>query len=72
MSTKVSHKEECNEVLTDITKTYGDNKWFISGFIDSDDHGPHVVIKVKRDDKNRVKIVHPNNSVKVCVYLMKE
>lgn len=66
---KDSFKEEVNQVLKDLTDQYGKEPWFISGGISSDDHGIHVVIKVKADDESRVRIVHPNKHIKVCVIL---
>jgi len=70
--TKGSHKEECQQVLKDIEEMHGMKPWYIAGFIDSDDHGPHVVIKVRADFFEREKVRHPNNSVKVCVYLIRK
>lgn len=70
MTIKGSFKEECQQVLKDIEKEHGSKDWFIAGYIDTDDHGPHVVIKVKGNSPIREKVRHPNNAVKVCVILM--
>jgi len=65
-------KEECQQVLKDLEKQHGYKKWYIAGFVDSDDHGPHVVIKVDATSPIREKIVHPNKAVKICVYLIRK
>ena len=64
-------KEECKQTLKEIDREYGWRSWYITGLIDSDDHGPHVVIKVDADDPSRMKIKHSNNLVKVCVVLVR-
>lgn len=70
--TKGSYKEECQQVLKDIEAQHGLKPWYIVGYVDSDDHGPCVVIKVRADMFQREKIRHPNNNVKVCTYLIRK
>jgi len=68
--TKGSPKEECEQVLKDIEEMHGMKPWYIAGYLDNDDHGTHVVIKVRADFFQREKIRHPNLNVKVCTYLI--
>lgn len=72
MEKVLSHKEECNEALKDIGKMHGLKPWFISAFIDSDDHGICIVVKVNANDPTRVPIRHPNKMVKICTYLIRK
>lgn len=70
--TQSSSNDECNAVIKDLTEKYGTETWFLTAYMDRDDHGSHVVVKVDANNPNRVKIYHPNKTVKICTYLMQK
>lgn len=68
--TQSSSSTQCDQVIKDLTAKFGKESWFLAAYIDRDDHGPHVVVKVQKDNPNRQPVRHPDNSVKICTYLM--
>lgn len=68
--TQGSSNPECEKVIKDLTAQFGKESWFLTAYIDRDDHGPHVVVKVVKDNPDRKPIRHPDKTVKICTYLM--
>lgn len=68
--TKGSTREECEEVLSDILLSYKGQPWFIKAFIESDDHGLCVGVRVKREVQDRPQLLRVINGVKVITYLV--
>lgn len=68
--TQSSSNAQCEEVIKDLKEKFGKESWFLNAYIDRDDHGSHVVVKVQKDNPQRQPVRHQDKSVKICTYLM--
>lgn len=62
-------KLELEHLALHYAVQYEHEPWFIEADVESDDHGPHLAVWVKKG-LVRPRIKPPTNEVKVCIYLV--
>lgn len=62
-------KFELENLALHYAVQYEHEPWFIDADVESDDHGPHLAFRVRKDLAHP-RLDAPTKSVKVCIYLV--